>query len=74
MRAPLIERAYQLAASGHFPSSEGVQRALKAEGYPEVHWEFAGADLQRRLNAICRGKPLPPRRALTKRSFRTRIA
>jgi hypothetical protein len=49
----IIERAYELAASGAYATVGEVKSQLKAEGYASVDGHFAGAALYGALRKLC---------------------
>lgn len=50
----LIERAYQIAASGKARTVEDIRDALKREGYASVEMNMQGMALRRSLRDLCR--------------------
>ena len=52
-----LERAFQIAKSGHCISIEDLRRQLKSEGYSTDH--IAGNDLTRQLKELIRSAKTP---------------
>jgi|GEM_PF-6007238 len=50
----LVERAYQLAASGRFNTMLGIKRALQAAGYRQIDAHFSGYQLKAELFTLMR--------------------
>ena len=50
MRPSIIERAYQMASSGHYLSLELVERALAKEGYEDAYLHLRSPALRSELN------------------------
>ncbi len=58
-RPGLIERAYELAKSGNYPTVTAVKNQIRAEGYPGVDGHLHGASIHSALRNLClasRGK------------------
>lgn len=47
MALSIIERACELATSGHWKSLEGIESALSKEGYASVHVHFRSPSLRK---------------------------
>ncbi|MGN6488328.1 MAG: hypothetical protein ACTHLT_10990 [Devosia sp.] len=45
-----LERAFELARSGHYPTVEHIRRAISAEGYFQT--QIQGRELTRQLKAL----------------------
>ena len=52
-RAPILERAYELARSGECASVGDVRRRLKAEGYSGIQRSIQGPVLLKHLASLC---------------------
>jgi len=48
----VIERAYQMARSGQFTSTEDVRRQLHAEGYGNADAHFSGSSIRKELKLL----------------------
>jgi len=61
MTTPTIERAFQLARSGHAPDIQALKRRLKDEGCRAVDALLAPRSIRGHLEAICLAafKPTP---------------
>lgn len=57
----IIERAFELAATGQFEGLTEIKPILRREGYSFVDNSFSGLQVRRDLQAICReARGLPP--------------
>ncbi len=57
LRSPLVERAYNLAASGKYEKLEDIEKTLKGEGYEAVLQHLMSPTLRRALKARIRARP-----------------
>jgi hypothetical protein len=53
-RATLLERAFQLAATGAYAGASDIARELATEGYLNIRAHLDGFDLKRQLRRACR--------------------
>jgi hypothetical protein len=53
-RPGIIERAYELARSGRYPTVSMVKKQIRAEGYPSVESYLQGATIHAALRDLCR--------------------
>lgn len=53
LRPGVIERAYQLAATGQYPTVSAIKRQVRAEGYVSVDGYLQGAAIHRALRNLC---------------------
>ena len=51
-RPGLIERAYELARTGRYPTPTLIREAMMREGYFEVREAFAGKLLRQQLQSL----------------------
>lgn len=49
-----IERAFELAQSGHCTTVDDIRRQLKGEGFAQVDAHLAGAMVRKQLLDLCR--------------------
>jgi hypothetical protein len=49
-----IERAFELAQSGHCATVDDIRRNLKGEGFAQVDAHLAGATVRKQLLELCR--------------------
>jgi hypothetical protein len=52
-RPGLIERAYELAKSGEYPTVTAIKNQIRAEGYPGVDGHLHGASIHSALRNLC---------------------
>lgn len=50
-----IERAFDLARSGEFPTTEDIRRRLKDEGFLHVDEHFRSPSLRKQLQQLIKG-------------------
>ena len=55
----IIERAFELARSGAYDSSEGITKQLKKERYESVEQHLSSPSLKRSLRDLCRAARPP---------------
>ncbi len=53
IRPGVIERAYQLAATGDYATVSEIKRQLRAENYTSVDGYLQGAAIHRALRTLC---------------------
>lgn len=54
MSLHILERAFELAKSGHCATIDDIRRRLKAESYAQVDAHLSGATVRRQLLGLCK--------------------
>ena len=70
--ATALERAFQLAKSGHFATIDAIKRQLRAEGY--VVATVTGTTLSKQLRALIQASQAASKRNKTGRPLRRKSA
>ena len=55
VRPPAVERAFQLARSGHYKTISDIIHRLDAEGYFDAEAQLSFPAIRRQLKALCHG-------------------